>query len=138
MLIIGFSVAAWHDGCFMQRLVLGFCRKLQTSATVLQASKPASEGSAVEPGAKAVLYGILKDTSTPLNSAQIWQQAEEAGLKSKRHIKIMLQAMRKAGAVQTKPLGKGQNFVYSLRTPRKKPEVADAAAQSQTGTAIAA
>lgn len=30
----------------------------------------------VEPGAKAVLYGILKDTPTPLNSAQIWQQAE--------------------------------------------------------------
>jgi len=32
--------------------------------------------SGVEPGAKAVLYGILRDTPTPLNSAQIWEQAE--------------------------------------------------------------
>lgn len=30
----------------------------------------------VEPGAKAVLFGILRDTPTPLNSEQIWQQAE--------------------------------------------------------------
>lgn len=58
-------------------------------------------------------------------------------MKSKRHIKIMLQAMRKAGAVETKPSGKGQNFVYSLRTPRKKAEVSDAASKSQTGTAVA-
>lgn len=121
----------------MQRLSLGLFRNLHTSATALQASKSVLEGSTAEPGAKAVLYGILKDTATPLNSAQIWQQAEEAGLKSKRHIKIMLQAMRKAGAVQTKPLGKGQNFVYSLRTSRKKAEVSDTASQSQADTAIA-
>ena len=30
--------------------------------------------------------------------------------------------MRKAGAVQTKPVGKNQNFVYALRT--KKDEAA--------------
>ena len=28
--------------------------------------------------------------------------------------------MRKAGAVQTKPVGKGQNFVYALRTKQAK------------------
>ena len=40
---------------------------------------------------------------------------QKAGVKSKRHTKHLLQSMRKAGAVQTKPVGKGQNFVYALR-----------------------
>lgn len=107
----------------MQRLCLVVSRSLQTSAAALQAASPVH---GVEPGAKAVLYGILRDTPTPLNSAQIWQQAEEAGLKSKRHTKLMLQAMRKAGAVQTKPMGKGQNYVYALRSSPKKDEASNA------------
>lgn len=45
---------------------------------------------------------------------------QEAGLKSKRHVKFMLQTMRKAGALQTKPAGKGKNYVYVLRTPSQK------------------
>lgn len=47
---------------------------------------------------------------------------QKAGMKSKRHAKLLLQSMRKAGAVQTKPVGKGQNYVYALRT--KKAEAA--------------
>ena len=44
-------------------------------------------------------------------------------MKSKRHCKILLQAMRKAGAVQTKPLGKGQNFGYTLRDVSERAKV---------------
>lgn len=50
---------------------------------------------------------------------------QKAGVKSKRHTKHLLQSMRKAGAVQTKPMGKGENFVYGLRTKK-------AAAASET------
>ncbi|DBA90497.1 hypothetical protein WJX77_003495 [Trebouxia sp. C0004] len=121
----------------MQRLCLVVSRSLQTSAAALQAPTGASAVSGVEPGAKAVLYGILKDTPTPLNSEQIWQQAEEAGLKSKRHTKLMLQAMRKAGAVQTKPMGKGQNYVYALRSSPKKHEASNAAQGIKTNFASA-
>jgi hypothetical protein len=62
---------------------------------------------------------------------------QEAGLKSKRHIKLMLQAMRKAGAVQTKPMGKGQNYVYALRSSPKKDEASNAAQGSETNSASA-
>ena len=44
-------------------------------------------------------------------------------MKSKRHCKILLQAMRKAGAVQTKPLGKGQNFGYTIRDVPERAKV---------------
>ena len=33
-------------------------------------------GSASDPGSKAILYSILNKTSIPLNSAEIWEQAE--------------------------------------------------------------
>lgn len=54
---------------------------------------------------------------------------QKAGVKSKRHTKQLLQAMRKAGAIQTKSIGKGQNYVYALRFLPKKAE-----ASSQTGS----
>lgn len=99
----------------MQRFCVNFCRSFQKAAANIS-----SRESSVTPGAKATLYNILKDTPEPLNSEQLWQQAEEAGLKSKRHVKFMLQTMRKAGALQTKPAGKGKNYVYVLRTPSQK------------------
>ncbi|KAL3130585.1 hypothetical protein ABBQ38_008390 [Trebouxia sp. C0009 RCD-2024] len=101
----------------MQRHCLLLCRGIQSSAAGLQAIIHNSS-SKTDPAAKAVVYTILSDTSVPLNSAQIWEQAEKAGLKSKRHTKRLLQSMRKAGAVQTKPVGKGQNYVYALKTSK--------------------
>ncbi len=62
---------------------------------------------------------------------------QEAGLKSKRHVKLMLQSMRKAGAVQTKPVGKGQNYVYALRSLSKKAQASDTAVDGQTSTVAA-
>lgn len=49
----------------------------------------------------------------------------------------MLQAMRKAGAVQTKPMGKGQNYVYALRSSPNKDEVSDATQGLKTNSASA-
>jgi len=62
---------------------------------------------------------------------------QEAGLKSKRHTKLMLQAMRKAGAVQTKPMGKGQNYVYALRSSPNKDEASNATQGIKTNSASA-
>lgn len=99
-----------------------------------------------------MLYEILRRSSEPLNSGQIWLQAEvgwvcsvlcslfdlckydcdfgsgdqclfvlqEAGMKSKRHVKQLLNAMRKASVLQTKPMGKGKNYTYDLRNTTAK------------------
>lgn len=61
---------------------------------------------------------------------------QKGGLKSKRHVKRLLQAMRKSGAVQTKPVGKNKNYVYALKNKADGKEAASKAeAASKTEAA---
>lgn len=91
----------------MQRHCLLLLRGLRSSTASLQATKTKSGkshfrgmqdsktgavfvlmvllvGSTADPGSKAILYSILTDTSVPLNSAQIWEQAEVSSLASQQ------------------------------------------------------
>jgi MarR-like DNA-binding transcriptional regulator SgrR of sgrS sRNA len=65
-------------------------------------------------------------------AAQVWEQAEQAGLKSKRFTKMMLHQLREAGWVKTQPLGgsgkKGhKNFGYRLNLAKQQQYQAKAA-----------
>lgn len=56
---------------------------------------------------------------------------QTAGLRSKRHVKQLLNAMRQASVVQTRPMGKGKNYVYRLRDVTPKAVEAQIAKQPQ-------
>lgn len=59
----------------------------------LAAVRQTHVGEAAEIGSAAVILRILKDHG-PCNKNVIWQHAEEAGVKSKRHMKLMLRWLK--------------------------------------------
>ncbi|BDA44271.1 hypothetical protein COCOBI_05-4550 [Coccomyxa sp. Obi] len=73
-------------------------------------------------GAKSVLFGILKDASEPLTTAELWAAAEVEGIKSKRFMKQMLLHMKKARYIKSKPSGKGNHFGYIIPSKLNPPE----------------
>lgn len=67
---------------------------------------------------KSKIKGILQQAENPLTASEIWTQAEQQSVKSKRHMKQMLQQMRKDGQVKTIPLVAGKKktqFGYRLK-----------------------
>lgn len=52
-------------------------------------------------GPKAVLRSLL--SNGPLTSEELWEHAQQNGLKSKRFMKKMLQQMRQNGEISTSP-----------------------------------
>lgn len=68
-------------------------------------------------GPKSTLRLILAeaDTQQGLTAAQLWELAQQRGLKSKRFMKMMLKQMRGKGEISTGPNAKASDgFVYSL------------------------
>jgi hypothetical protein len=69
---------------------------------------------------------------------QIWQRAEQEGLRSKRFTKMMLQQMKQGGWVKTQPLGGGKkhrNFGYKLLLARQLEHTPKLECQAAAGTA---
>ncbi|EIE26010.1 hypothetical protein COCSUDRAFT_52651 [Coccomyxa subellipsoidea C-169] len=73
-------------------------------------------------GAKSVLFTILKNADEPLTTAEIWEAAENEGLKSKRFMKQMLLNMKKARHITARPSGKGNHFGYILPSKLNPPK----------------
>lgn len=64
---------------------------------------PVPSSAEVGQGVKAKLYEVFSENPRPLSAAELWEIAEGKGVKSKRHMKLMLQDLRKRGWVITKP-----------------------------------
>jgi hypothetical protein len=77
-------------------------RSLSTQVLAAAAEKTAAQKTEVEDGVKSKIFEILTDTK-PMTSAEIWAEAEKKGVRSKRHMKMMLQDLRQRGWVVTKP-----------------------------------
>lgn len=83
----------------------------------------------MEEGVKSRLKQILAGAENPMTVAEVWENAEEQGVKSKRHMKQMLQQMKKAGGVKTILLQTGKKqkqFGYQLienKTPKSEGNV---------------
>lgn len=74
-------------------------------------------------------------------AAQVWEQAEQAGMKSKRFTKQMLQQLRLAGWVKTQPLGAGKkhkSFGYRLNPFKQQEHQAWLARRAEAKAASAA
>uniref|UniRef100_A0A1D2A2L8 Uncharacterized protein n=1 Tax=Auxenochlorella protothecoides TaxID=3075 RepID=A0A1D2A2L8_AUXPR len=72
----------------------------------IRAFATSNESGALEAeGVKKILQRHLGQADRPLTSAELWSLTEPEGVKSKRHMKQMLQQMRKTQVVATKPLG---------------------------------
>ncbi|KAL4427339.1 hypothetical protein ABPG77_003248 [Micractinium sp. CCAP 211/92] len=78
-------------------------------------------------GVKRKLMRILGGATEPLTSDQVWQAAQVEGLPSKRFTKRMLQQLKQAGLVVTKPAGGHvskkhgtRNFVYRLSQTKQE------------------
>lgn len=93
-------------------------------------------------GAKSKLMRILGGATEPLTSEQVWQVAQAEGLPSKRFTKKMLQQLKTAGLVATKPAGghvagrkQGtRNFVYSLKEVQQRQRQARLQARGEGGS----
>lgn len=88
----------------------------------IQSFSSSQEGSEdmVHRGTKSVLRSLLADG--PRTSKELWDHAEQHGVKSKRFMKMMLKQMRQRGEISTSPPKRGSeneahhgflNFVYS-------------------------
>ena len=63
----------------------------------------------------------------PPPAAQVWEAAQQQGLRSKRYTKLMLNELRTAGFVKTQPLGgpkKHKSFGYRLNEEEQKKRAA--------------
>ncbi|KAL4440257.1 hypothetical protein ABPG75_003258 [Micractinium tetrahymenae] len=89
---------------------------------------------------------ILGEAKEPLTSDQVWQAAQAEGLPSKRFTKKMLQQLKDAGWVITKPLpghaaGKKQhtrNFGYRLNKVQQQRRQSRLEARGEVGSSGAA
>lgn len=55
-------------------------------------------------GPKFKLASLLDRADKPLTSAELWEQASNEGIKSKRFMKQMLQQLKQSGRIKTRPL----------------------------------
>ncbi|KAK9863424.1 hypothetical protein WJX84_010252 [Apatococcus fuscideae] len=68
---------------------------------------------------KTKLIRILTDASEPLTSQAVWLKAEPEGFRSKRHMKGLLDDMRRRGVLKTEPNVVNKSFGYKIgKLPR--------------------
>lgn len=93
-----------------------------TSATAASGGEAGSSaGPSDKAGPKTTLQSILQAHDVPLSSAQVWEVAEQEGLRSKRFTKQLLQQMKQSGLVKTKHLSgkKSKTYGYILSSKLK-------------------
>lgn len=90
-----------------------------------QAVRLAHVGEAAEVGSKTVIMQILKDHG-PCSKHVIWQHAEEAGVKSKRHMKQMLLYLKNNKELEVSAIPKvkeareNEDFAHGGKKKKKK------------------
>jgi hypothetical protein len=98
---------------------LGAAPSRALSAAAADGDAAAAPAAPHADGIKTLLRRVLQAAEAPLPSAAVWEAAEPAGARSKRHVKAMLAQMRRSGEVRAVPLPgagkKARSFGYLLR-----------------------
>lgn len=127
------SKLLWRVSNYVQELATPASSTV--SGAVRTLSSVADTASEPSQGVKATLFRLL-GSSVPLTSAELWEQAETEGVKSKRHMKLMLNDLRKRGWVATQPppadaARRDKAYRYFL-AKKAKPVVSESPTESPT------